>query len=204
MPLFPMYVDLSHAVGLLIGGGSEALEKAERLAPFGPRLRVFAKAPLEGFRDLPQAELLGRDFTDADLDPIPDFVIIAGEDVAENHRIAELCRQMRIPVNTVDDPPYCTFQFPALVTRGDVSIGISTAGASPAAAVLMKERIAAALPENLAEILAWSKPLTRAFRRKIPAMKERTPVLRRILTEAFQQNRPLTDEEVDALSKPGA
>lgn len=195
MPLFPMFVDLSAAPGLLIGGGKETVTKTRRLLPFHPRLTVFAPGPVPELAGLPGVEVVARAFRDEDLEPIPGYVIVAGADQAENRRIADLCRSLRIPVNTVDDPAYCTFQFPALITEGEVSIGISTAGASPAAAVLLKERIRDAIPDDLEHILPWAGELTRTMRREIPDMAARTPILRAVIAGAFEKGRPLTPEE---------
>ena len=43
----------------------------------------------------------------------------------------EECRRRGILINAVDDRDACSFLFPALVRRGDLSIGICTAGSSP-------------------------------------------------------------------------
>ena len=63
------------------------------------------------------------------------FVIAATDDREVNRGIAALCRERGIPVNAVDDKEQCTFLFPALVKRGDLTVGVSTAGASEPGAV---------------------------------------------------------------------
>ena len=95
MPLFPFFMNIEGVTGLIVGKGKHAQEKIQRLEPFGPKLRV-----------IPEGE-----FSENDLEEIPAFVIVAGEDKEENHRIANLCREKRIPVNVVDDQEYCDFVF---------------------------------------------------------------------------------------------
>ena len=60
--------------------------------------------------------LVNRKLEEADLDELPAFVIVAGEDDEENHRIAKWCNDRRIMVNVVDDQAYCDFIFPSLTT----------------------------------------------------------------------------------------
>lgn len=153
MPWFPFFVNLEQAQGLVVGGGTVALRKVEKLLPYGPQLTVVAPDICPSLASLPGLTLRRRPFAEADLTPYPAFVIAATGDKALNHRIAALCRERRIPVNVVDDPAACSFFFPALVQRGRLSVGISTGGASPTAAVWLKEKIEALLPPNFADIL---------------------------------------------------
>lgn len=153
MPWFPFFVNLEQAQGLVVGGGTVALRKVEKLLPYGPQLTVVAPDICPSLASLPGLNLYCRPFAEADLTPCPAFVIAATGDKALNHRIAALCRERRIPVNVVDDPVACSFFFPALVQRGRLSVGISTGGASPTAAVWLKDKIEALLPLNFADIL---------------------------------------------------
>ena len=42
MALFPFFIDIKDKRALLVGGGKHALEKIEKLRPFGVRLQVIA------------------------------------------------------------------------------------------------------------------------------------------------------------------
>ena len=74
-------------------------------------------------------------------------------------RSAADCRARGIPVNSADDPDNCDFFFPALVVRGEVTVGISTGGASPALAAALRAYIEGLLPQNVGEIAARAKAL---------------------------------------------
>ena len=106
-----------------------------------------------------------------------DLVIASTDDPALNARISADCRLRHIPVNCVDDRENCDFFFPALIVRGEVSIGISTGGASPLLAALLRDRLARALPENLEEIVARAEELRaagdrEAYERELRALLE--------------------------------
>lgn len=168
MPLFPMFVNLENAPVLLAGGGTVALRKAEKLLPYGAQITVVAPDIVPELAALPGLTLCRRPFEESDLQGPPALVIATTDDTPLNREIAALCKVRRIPVNVVDDLTACGFVFPALVNRGRLSVGISTGGASPTAAVWLKERIEALLPLHFADSLERLEALR-------PALKAREP-----------------------------
>ena len=130
MAYFPLFVDLDGRTGLIVGGGAVALRKAQKLLPYGPRLMVVAPEINPGFRELQGVELLQRPFADADLDGCA-FAVAATDDRALNHRVAKLCGQNSIPVNVADSREDSTFLFPALLRRGELSVGVCGGGLGP-------------------------------------------------------------------------
>lgn len=199
MAYFPMFVDLAGQPCLIVGGGTVALRKVRKLAPYGPALTAVAPA------FVPQMETVGitlhrRAFCPADLDGKA-LVIAATSDSALNRRIAALCRERRIPVNAVDDRENCTFLFPALVRRGPLSIGISTGGASPTAAVDVKKKIEALLPESDGwdQILEYLAAQRAAVKAALPDETVRAQVFAALFDTCMARGRALTQAEFDAL-----
>ncbi len=179
MPLFPFFVNIEGVLGLIIGSGKHAREKIQRLEPFGPKLRV-----------IPEGE-----FLETDLDDTPAFVVVAGEDPEENRRIANLCREKKIPVNVVDDQEYCDFIFPSLIAQGNLSIGICTNGASPATGVLLKRKMQEQIPENIEEILDFLQEKRPVIAKKLRDKKQRFFFYYQLSEICMRKNRPLTEEE---------
>ena len=129
MKVFPFMRPLEGKRCLLVGGGAIALRKAEKLCPFGVRLYVCARecADFSPFG----AEILQGEYSPRLLEGM-DVAVAATDDRELNARVARDCRARGIPVNSVDDVQNCDFFFPALIVRGEVVVGISTGGASPA------------------------------------------------------------------------
>lgn len=199
MGYFPFFMELSGREGLIVGGGSVAARKAEKLLPYGPRLTVAAPELLPELAAIPELTLLRRPFG-PDLLEGKLFVIAATDDPELNRRVAEACRQRRIPVNTVDDREACTFLFPALIKRGDLSVGISTGGASPSAAVYLKERIAALLPDDFGDLLAELDALRPIVKEALPE-EVRAAAFSRLFAARLAAGRPLEEKELrDILS----
>lgn len=157
MPLFPMFVDLSRSAALVVGEGPEAERKAEKLRPFCAEV---LRCPYPPVYDTP-----------------PALVVLAEKNHPENAHWASHFRSLGIPVNTADRPELCDFQFPALIARGDVSIGIATGGKSPVLAGLLRRRVEAALPEELDELCLRAAELTAELRQAVPDQRERARIL---------------------------
>lgn len=179
MALFPFFVNIEGARGLIIGTGKHAEEKIQRLQPYGPCLTI-----------IPEGK-----FKESDLEPVPAFVIAAGDDREENHRISALCRERRIPVNVVDDQEYCDFIFPSLISHGNLSVGICTNGASPAAGVLLKRKIEEQIPENMEEILNFLQEVRPVIAKTLTDKKQRYTFYYELAEICMAENRVLKEEE---------
>lgn len=179
MALFPFFVNIENQAGLIIGTGKHAREKIKKLKPYGPKLMVIKE----------------EEFQESLLDSLPAFVIVAGENVEQNHKIAEMCRARRILVNVVDDQEYCDFIFPSLISKGNLSVGICTNGASPATGVLLKRRIEAQIPEHMEEILDFLQEKRPAIKQSFPDKKQRFSFYYELSELCIANNRPLTEEE---------
>ncbi len=195
MALFPFFKNIEGTHGLIIGGSKHALEKIQRLKPYGPKLKVIAKAFLPEIEEDSSLNLVHRSFEAADLDSLPEFVAVAGEDTEENHKIAELCRAKRIPVNVVDDHEYCDFIFPSLIAKGNLSVGICTNGASPATGVLLKRRMEAQIPENIEEILDFLQEKRPMIAQNISDKKKRFAFYYQLSEMCMEKNRALEEAE---------
>ena len=127
------------------------------------------------------------------------LVIAATDDTELNRRISTACREQNIPVNVVDDRENCTFLFPCLVQKGELSVGISTGGASPTAAVWLKEQISHMIPTDFDEILLWLEHLRPRFKAEIPEEHRRAALFSAAFRACLEKARPLTQEELDKL-----
>lgn len=185
MALFPFFVNIEGKKGLIIGSGKHAEEKIQRLKPYNPELTI-----------IPEGE-----FKESDLEPVPAFVVAAGDDEEENHRIARMCREKRILVNVVDDQEYCDFIFPSLISHGNLSVGICTNGASPATGVLLKRKIEKQIPDNVEEILDFLQEKRSIIGNELTNKKQRFAFYYQMSEACMALNRPLTEEEFAEMLK---
>ena len=198
MPYFPLFIDLTNRPCLIVGGGRVAYRKAEKLRPYGAKITLIAPEFCPELEEMADVDRLCRVFEDPDVRGMT-LVISATDDADLNHRISQLCQAENIPVNVVDDRENCTFLFPSLVQKGELSVGISTGGASPTAAVWLKEQINALLPPNFDAILVWLEGLRPRFKEELQDESRRSALFSAAFRACLEQGRPLTAQELDSL-----
>ena len=198
MGYFPFFVDISKKRGLIVGGGAVALRKVRKLLPYGPCLTVVAPQILPAIRAIGGLTLLERAFEPNDLKDC-DFAIAATDSRTVNQTVAALCTSQKILVNTADHGEDGSFVFPALVKRGELSVGISTGGGFPMAGVYIKEKLAELLPAQTDEILEWLCARRGEFKTSLPEKQKCNLVLSALCRAAMEQGRPLNDSETAAI-----
>lgn len=152
MAYFPLFISMEHLPCLVVGGGKVALRKVKTLLEYGAKVTVVAPDLEKELEKIPGITIQKRKFISSDLDGM-ELVFAATSDEECSRRLSELCRERRILVNVADVPEECDFYFPALARRGDVVVGVSTGGKSPAAAKKIKEKIDACLPSSLSDFI---------------------------------------------------
>jgi siroheme synthase (precorrin-2 oxidase/ferrochelatase) len=181
---FPLFCSLKGQTAVILGNNKAAADKAEKLQPFGPQI-VFIKDRLVDFGKV--------------LAPLkPRLVIVADKSLAEVPALYRYCIHNRIEINTVDDRKYSTFIFPAMICREKLTVAISTGGASPAAAVKLKQEAEALLPTEIDAILDWLQELRPTLKNSGGDAKKK---FRALVDAAFEQNRPLNSLETEQILK---
>lgn len=151
MQYYPIFVNLENKDCLVVGAGEVGKRKIESLINSGAgSVTIIDTRPvspdLAHVTDLPHVHFESREFRDHDLDG--KFLVIACTSSEKvNWHISNLCTDLGILCNIVDQPEKCSFIVPATVKRGDLTVAISTAGQSPA----MAKRIRRELQENFGD-----------------------------------------------------
>ena len=153
MRYFPLFMDLAGRACLVVGAGAVAARKARALLECGARVTVVGERPAAAFRALERRGVRCCRGASVPATWRQALVIAATDDRAVNAAVSAAARRRGIPVNAVDDPEHCTFIVPAVVRRGDLKRVALTGGKSPAAARLVKERIAAMLGDEYAALV---------------------------------------------------
>jgi siroheme synthase-like protein len=181
---YPMFMDLRDRACLVVGAGAVAARKARTLLECGARVTVVGERPGAACAALARrgASLAPRRFRAGDVRGQA-LVVAATDDRAVNAAVAAACRRRGIPVNAVDDPPNCDFIVPAVVRRGDLVVAVSTGGRSPAAARLVKERIAALLREGYGDLVRLLGAHRDRMKAAVPGQRTRARAWRRVIDE---------------------
>lgn len=166
---FPVFLDLDGRRALLLGEGEAAERRADSLHGCGAsivRAMRFEDALLEGC-----AIAIGAAEGEARLADHPMQ--------AELRAMSAAAQARGIPCNVVDQPELSSFITPALVMRPPLAIAISSGGASPVLARLLRARIEALVSPAFGRLAALAGRMQAETRRLLPDM-----LLRRRMLEA--------------------
>ena len=195
MAYFPLCINLSGAEVFLLGDGRAMQEKLKVLLPFGVNIRLFSGTEDSQWKDYPGVHRELRAFTEADLESRPALVVVADMPWEEKERISCLCQTRGIPVNVVDEPALCSFYFPSLVTRGNLTVAVSTGGKSPGGAAWLRRHLEKHIPDQTEAILEWANAVRQRLRTEYPEADRKT-ILRQALDLALSENRIPEEGEI--------
>jgi uroporphyrin-III C-methyltransferase/precorrin-2 dehydrogenase/sirohydrochlorin ferrochelatase len=88
-------------------------------------------------------------------------------------------------VNAVDDPPNATAYLSGVVRRDAVTLAISTSGAAPALAGLLREALDDVLPRDLAAWMTVARDERIKWKRDGVPMEQRRPLLLEALNRIY-------------------
>lgn len=172
---------------LIIGAGKIAQDKLKHLLDFTKDITILADKISEDMILLAKRydlELIEKKYEDGDIDRF-DIVIVAIDDIQKQKEIYLEAKEKKILCNTVDVIEYCDFIFPSYIKDGDLTISVSTSGASPAAAKYLRRFLENCLPDGISKFLKEMKEL----RSKLPKGKERMVLLDKKAKEFFQKDK---------------
>ena len=167
MDYLPVYLDVRGQPCLVVGGGEVAARKAALLLRAGARIRVLAPALSAAFdADLAAGRIEHRaaTFTAEDVEGYVMVIAATGDD-AVNRAVAAAAKERRIPVNVVDRPALCSFIMPSIIERAPVVVAVSSGGASPVLARLLRARLESLIPAGYGRLAA----LAGSFRSQVKA-----------------------------------
>ena len=148
MDFFPIFLKLENRDCLVVGAGKVAARKVTLLLRAGARVQVVAPELCDELAALlAEGDIshLAREFEDNDIDARV-LVIAATNRQAVNRRVSELANAKNLPVNVVDQPELCSFIMPSIIDRSPVQVAVSTGGASPVLARLLRARLESYVP----------------------------------------------------------
>src|SRR5437868_6634523 len=145
----PLFFDLSGRKVVVVGEGPAADRRAALAGSAGAKIQRIASSAVQAL-----------DFRAAAA------AFIATGDADQDAAAQRLARSAGVPVNVADRPDLCDFILPAIVDRDEVVVAISTGGASPTLATVLRGRIEAALPERIGALAR----LAATFRAQVNAL----------------------------------
>lgn len=163
MVYYPVFLNLVGRKCVVVGGGSVAERKVERLLESGAHVKIVSPRltpTLAAWVREGKLQHVSRQYQAGDLDGC-DLAFTATDDRVLNGVIYEHAQQQRIWLNAADDPDRCDFILPSVMRRGDLTVAVSTGGASPALARIVREDLEEYLTEDWAQLVEIASQVRR-------------------------------------------
>ncbi len=187
----PVFFNLHGKRAVLAGSTAAAAWKAELLAASGARVEVYApelEAEMAAlFERGSEAGSFVHHARPWALDIFDNAAIALADAESDAEAKAFYCAAVAagVPVNVIDKPAYCQFQFGSIVNRSPVVIGISTDGAAPILGQAIRRRIETLLPKSLAAWAALARNLRGQVMARLAPGAQRRAFWERFTEHAF-------------------
>ncbi len=159
---YPIFLQLQDRRVVVLGHDEAAERRAELFASLGARVERVASAA--------EARIEGCV-----------LAVASGVGEAELASFSAAAQALGIPVNVVDRPELCSYITPAIVDRDPLTIAISSGGAAPVLARLLRGRIETWVAPAWGRLAALADRFKAETRRRLPDVVQR----RRMLERAF-------------------
>jgi uroporphyrin-III C-methyltransferase / precorrin-2 dehydrogenase / sirohydrochlorin ferrochelatase len=186
MHSLPIFMKISGRRCVVIGGGDVATRKVKMLLKAGGDVEVISPtldSELASMLAAGQIQYAQAIFMQEQLDGAV-LVIAATDDEEVNVAVSVAAKAHNIPVNVVDAPELCTFTMPAIVDRSPIVIAISSGGASPVLARMIRAKIETLIPATYGQL----SNLAAEFRDRVKQRFETTQARRIFWEKIFHGN----------------
>ncbi|MGZ8199299.1 MAG: siroheme synthase CysG [Methylosarcina sp.] len=143
MDYFPIFLKLKDQDCLVVGAGDIAARKIELLSRAGAKITVIAERispTILAMQGSHRLKILQKPFSPEDIQGCR-LVVSATDHTEINEWVAKTATQQNIPVNVVDNPELCSFIFPAIIDRSPIIAAITSGGAAPVLARLLRAKM---------------------------------------------------------------
>lgn len=157
LAVLPVFFKLKGKKVSLVGGSDSAAWKAELMAASGAIVHIYTTKLDPVFDEVIESNpssfvhhiegWSAKTFEDAK-------IVIADLELPEAETFFNAAQKAGIPVNIIDKPDFCEFQFGSIVNRSPAIVSISTDGAAPILSQAIRRRIETLLP---ASVKTWAQ-----------------------------------------------
>ncbi|MBL4872042.1 MAG: uroporphyrinogen-III C-methyltransferase [Rhodobacteraceae bacterium] len=180
MDHLPIFLDVKDKIVIVDGGGTLAARRVERALDAGALVHVYAEELGGEFRELKNRPSLTHHSQAPQMSDFVGATVAYGatENAERDRQLYDMAKHHHVLANVADVTEYCDFITPSIIDRSPLVIAISSGGAAPIIARILRARIEAILPVAYGKLAAFSGRL----RERVMA-KLKTPESRRMFWE---------------------
>ncbi len=189
MALYPIFLKLEGRKVLVVGGGKVAEEKIYAVLRSANDVTVVSPEITPRIREWVNAGLLQHIAGEYRPGMVKEFflVIACTDSEAVNRSIYAEAQRAGVLCNAVDDPAYCDFYAPAVVSRGDFQIAVSTGGNSPALAQRIRKDLEKKFGPEYESWTGWLGRMREGIVKALPRNQRRTELLHLLAGAVYRE-----------------
>lgn len=168
-PGIQLSLDVKGRLCVVIGGGEEAADKAQRLVESGAKVTVISPSLHTTLRKLTASGKVlhrARGFRGGDTEGALLVLNTIRDDPAFSSSLLETAKHEGFLLWSVDQPQASTVIMPAVVSRGHLRLAIGTSGVAPAFARRLREELERLFDDEMSRFVAWLADLREETRRE--------------------------------------
>jgi len=150
---YPVNLDLAGRRALVVGGGTVAARKVRGLLAAGADVTVVAPDAVDEIADDHRVRWHKRPYRRGEVASYR-LAVSATGDPAVDGQVYWDAEAADVWLNSADDPEHCSFTLPAVTSRDDLQVTVSTNGRSPAVAAWLRRTVDAAVGPEHATIVS--------------------------------------------------
>ncbi len=177
MNFLPLFLNIHQQPCLVVGGGSVATRKVDLLLKSSAKVHIIAPELTPQLTQLLHEGKLThqtKTFDAADLDLNYRLVLAATPDKTVNQQVYTLAHARGLLVNVADQPQLCNFILPSIIDRDPVQIAVSTGGASPVLARLLRSQLETLIPSNYGQLARFVAQYRTQVQQQLPSRQRRS------------------------------
>ena len=191
LSVLPVFFNLQGANVLMVGQSEAAAWKVELLLAAGAQVHLVGKnlGPQLQALITEQGGAITHSARVWHADDLKGVRLALGdfENIEGAEKFAKAARRAGTPVNIIDKPDFCDFQFGSIVNRSPVVVSISTSGAAPMLAQSIRTHIETLLPVSIGAWAGRAKHLRAKLAKAAPDLANRKAIWRNFSKAAFSQ-----------------
>jgi uroporphyrin-III C-methyltransferase/precorrin-2 dehydrogenase/sirohydrochlorin ferrochelatase len=158
MKYFPIFLNAKNINAMIIGGGDVAARKIELLLKSTEQITIMSEELSPSVAALiakHQLTWLAHQYQPGLLTN-KNLVIAATDDTAVNESVYHEASGLKLLINVVDQPEFCSYITPAIIDRAPMIIALSSSGSAPILIRMLREQIEKVLPNNYGRLADFS------------------------------------------------
>ncbi len=175
MEHLPINLDVKNRKIIVVGGGTTAARKAEIALRAGAIVSSFAPELNDDFLDIRHHKNfshINRPFTKEDVRS--SMIVYAACETADmNNKLVEMAKDSGTLINIIDNPAACDFIMPAIVDRDPIIVTVSSSGASPVLARIIKSHLESSIPATFGHLAKLIGKYRDTVKAKISTVRDR-------------------------------